>query len=305
MDFRKYSSVLITGGRGFIGRALVRELRRTECRVISVDQAPAPTTLESSAEEINLDITDATQLGNTFASREIEAIIHLAAMLPTAAQSDPERATRVNVDGSLNLLEIARRFGVRRFILGSSLSVYGTCAANRCVSEQDRPAPEDVYGAAKHYVEHIGEAYRSRDELEFVSLRIGRVVGPGAHSTSSAWRSQIFEFLQAKSPAQIELPYAASERLLVVYVEDAARALMRLLLSPRPVHSVYNAPCEGVLVGELKHQVERLNSNITVNLGSSPSKGNPQRLDTSRFQTEFAFHALPLIERLKHAANTF
>lgn len=303
MDFRKYSSVLITGGRGFIGRAVVRELSCTGNRVVSLDQSPPLTTPQSDAEEITLDITDAAQLRRTLASRDIAAIVHLAAVLPTAARKNPEQATRVNVDGSLNVLEMARLFGARRFIFGSSLSVYGSWAANRRISETDRPAPEDLYGSAKNYVERLGEAYRDRDGLEFISLRIGRVVGPGAHSTSSAWRSQIFELLGTKSAVRIELPYAGSEILLVAHVEDVARALVTLLLAPRPQHSVYNLPCEGLLVDELKLQVQSLNPNISVTVGNSLAEGNPRQLDASRLQSEFNFRALPLHDWLRSTAT--
>jgi nucleoside-diphosphate-sugar epimerase len=303
MDSRKYNFVLITGGRGFIGRAVVRELRRTGYAVISLDQTPAPSTRQSDFEEISLDITDSAQLKRIFASRNIAGIIHLAAILPTAARSDPERATNVNIGGSLNLLEMARNFRVRRLIFGSSLSVYGSRAANRRVSEEDRPAPEDLYGAAKNYVEQLGDAYRIRDGVEFVSLRIGRVVGPGAHSTSSAWRSQIFELLGTKSVARIDLPYRGSESLLVVHVDDLARALVTLLLAEQPRHPFYNVPCEAVLVNELKRAIESLNPNITVTLGNSLANGNPRLLDATRFQSEFNFRALPLHEQLRNAAG--
>jgi nucleoside-diphosphate-sugar epimerase len=302
MDFRKHSSVLITGGRGFIGRAVVRELRRTGYAVVSLDQTPPPKTPQSDAEEIALDIADAAQLRRSLASRDIAGIVHLAAILPTAAQRDPEQAQRVNIDGSLNVLEVARQWGARRFIFGSSLSVYGTCAASRCVSEEDRPAPEDLYGASKNYVEQLGEAYRNLHGVEFVSLRIGRVVGPGAHSTSSAWRSQIFELLGTKSAARIEVPYPGSEGILVAHVEDVARALATLLLAPHPRYSVYNLPCEALLASELKLQVESLNPNITVTLGNSLAKGNPRLLDATRFHNEFDFRALPLHQQLRNAA---
>jgi nucleoside-diphosphate-sugar epimerase len=305
MDFCKYSSVLITGGRGFIGRAVVRELRHRGRAAISLDQTVAPSTQQSDVEEITVDITDAAQLRENVESRDIAAIVHLAAILPTAAQRDPERATRVNIDGSLNMLDVAREFGVKRFIFGSSLSVYGSCGVDHRVSEEDSPAPEDLYGSAKNYVEQLGEAYRNRDGMGFVSLRIGRVVGPDARSASSAWRSQIFELLGTKSAARIELPYLGSESLLVAHVEDVARALVTLLLAPHPQHSIYNLPCEAILVNELKLQVESLNLKITFALGEALARGNPRLLDASRFQSEFNFRALPLREWLRNAATGF
>jgi nucleoside-diphosphate-sugar epimerase len=303
MDFGKYSSVLITGGRGFIGSAVVRELRRAAHAVVSLDQTRLPQRQNPIAKR-SRSTSQMPRSSGEYSHRVTFQGLSTWRRFATAAQSDPELATRVNIDGSLNLLEMARQFGVRRFIFGSSLSVYGSCAANRRVSEEDRPAPDDLYGAAKNYVEQLGDAYRSRDGVEFVSLRIGRAVGPGAHSTSSAWRSQIFELLGTKSAARIELPYRGSESLLVVHVDDVARALATLLFAPHPRYPVYNVPCEAVLVNELKREIESLNPNLTVTQGNSLAKGNPRLLDASRFQSEFNFRALPSPEQLRNVATS-
>jgi nucleoside-diphosphate-sugar epimerase len=138
--------------------------------------------------------------------------------------------------------------------------------------------------------------------LEFVSLRIGRVVGAGAQSASSAWRSQIFEFLDRNRPAEIHLPYVGSERFLLVHVEDVAKMLVALVQAPRLLHSVYNAVCESTSVGDLKREVEALNPKITVALGHSQALGNPRRLDSSRFQREFGVSPLSIPEQLRGAA---
>jgi UDP-glucose 4-epimerase len=305
MDAGKDRSVMVTGGRGFIGRAAGKLLQREGYRVVSIDQS-APATTENDCEskrEILCDIADVAQLLRVFENEGIAGVIHLAAVLPTAAQQNPLRATQVNVDGSLNLLEMAQRFGVRRVVFGSSLSVYGTCGAEQIVSEKDRGAPEDLYGAAKLYVERLGETYRQCHGLEFVSLRIGRVVGVGSRSTSSAWRSEIFEFLGVQHPVEITLPYVGAERLLMVHVDDVARMLVALFKGTRPEHSVYNAPCESMVVDDLKREVERLNSNIKMRLGKSYAKGNPRLLDARRFQSEFDFRTTGIVEQLRSAAN--
>jgi nucleoside-diphosphate-sugar epimerase len=181
--------------------------------------------------------------------------------------------------------------------------VYGTCPFDQVVSEADRAAPEDLYGAAKVYVEQLGEAYRQSCGMEFVSLRIGRVVGPGANSVSSAWRSQIFEFLGATRPEEIEVPYASSERVLAVHVEDVAKMLVALLEAARPGHAVYNAVCESVVVGALKRTVESLNANLQVKLGGEAVVGNPRRLDSSRFAGEFGFGTEPVFEQMTRASR--
>ena len=300
---REKNSILVTGGRGFIGRALVKLIQRTGFNVISLDQNPIAVTTEKDCGEIQCDLTDTARLRSVFEGQRIRKIVHLAAILPTAAQRNPLRATEVNVEGSLNLLELAREFNVHRFVFGSSLSVYGTYPADRTVSEVDRPAPEDLYGAAKLYVEQLGQAYGECHGLEFASLRIGRVVGPGAHSVSSAWRSEIFELLKVDYPAEISLPYLASEHLLVLHVDDLAVMLLSLVRAPSVAHAVYNAPCKSLLVGDLKRVVEDLNSNITVKLGDGMPAGNPRMLDASRFQNEFHFESASIFDRLRKAAE--
>lgn len=297
MDDRNNSSVLVTGGRGFIGRAVVSLLRREGYRVSSLDQSAAFST-DERLREVVCDISDASQLRRVFEVERIAGIIHLAAILPTVAQREPSRTTQVNVVGSLNLMEVARHFGVSRIVFGSSVSVYGTCPDGQIMSELDRAAPEDVYGAAKLYVEQVGEAYRGSG-FEFVSLRIARVVGLGAQSVTSAWRSQIFERLGATEPTEIELPYVGSERVLVAHVDDVAQMLVTLLEAPQPSHSVYNAICESIVVDDLKCAVEGLNPHIRVRLGGARVVGNPRLLDCRRFAEEFGFRTMPIFERLR------
>jgi UDP-glucose 4-epimerase len=303
VDFEGDNSVLVTGGRGFIGRAAAKLLQRSGIKVVSLDRNGVESTDGELCRQVQCDLADARQLKRIFEKEPIQGIIHLAAILPTAAQRSPLLATQVNVLGSLHLLEMARQFGVERVVFGSSLSIYGTYAAEHTVSELDRAAPEDLYGAAKLYVEQLGQAYRDCHGLDFVSLRIGRVVGPGAQSVSSPWRSEIFELFRASRPAEIRLPYGSSERILVLHIDDLAAMLLALLRASRPAYSVYNAPCQSVVVEDLKRVVETLNSNITVCLGDAHALGNPQALDCSRFQSEFNLETVAIFDRIRKAAG--
>ena len=305
MGNRQDKAVLVTGGRGFVGRAAGKLLRREGYEVVSLDCSPVLTdSTEGNSGEVQCDITDAAALQSVFESRPIEAIIHMAAILPTVAQREPVRASQVNVQGSLNLLEMARSFGIRRFVFGSSVSIYGSRPSDHLVSEQDRTAPEDLYGAAKLYVEQLGQSYRDCHGLEFVSLRIVRVLGPGSNSKTSAWRSEIFEMLSAKEPVEISIPYAASERVLVAHVDEVAQMIVTLLRAKRLQYSLYNTPCESLLVEELKAGVERLNPNVHVRLGESPMKGNPCRLNASRFEREFGFKSKTIFDWLRQSRSS-
>jgi nucleoside-diphosphate-sugar epimerase len=181
--------------------------------------------------------------------------------------------------------------------------VYGTRPADQLIWETDQAAPEDLYGAAKVYVEQLGAAYRQHFGLEFVSLRIGRVVGPGARSVSSAWRSEIFEFLGTTNATEIALPYVGSERILLAHLDDVARMLAALLDAACPAHAIYNAVCESVVVDDLRRELERLNPMLSVKLGATNALGNPRQIDATRFRQEFGIQTSPIFEHLKAAAE--
>jgi nucleoside-diphosphate-sugar epimerase len=296
-------SVLVTGGRGFIGRAVVKLLRCSGYPVISLDRSAAPANELRGWLEVEGDLTEAPRFRSVVRAHRIHSIIHLAAILPTAAHLDPLTAFEINFNGGMTVLAEARSLGVHRLVFGSSLSVYGTYPAGRVVSETDDAKPHDSYGTAKKFLEGHGLASRERGEMDFASLRIGRVVGEGSNSVTSAWRSEIFELLKSEQPAEIFIPYRASEKILVVHVEDLAAMLVALVAATKTDHAIYNAPCESILVGDLKRVVESLNPNLTVKLGDGRPIGNPQMLDFSRFQKEFAVETIPIFDRLRKAAG--
>ena len=92
--------------------------------------------------------------------------------------------------------------------------------------------------------------------IEFVALRIARVVGPGIKKSSSPWRAQMFE---AASPAQcISIPFAPDAELSLAHVEDVARMLISLAEAPTFRHSVYNSPAEIWTAHQVKELIERV-----------------------------------------------
>jgi nucleoside-diphosphate-sugar epimerase len=257
----------------------------------------------SEADAVQLvDIRDAAHLEHVFRERPVRRIVHLASLLNTASRLDPQPATEVNIGGSLNLLEFARRYAVEQLVYASSISVYGT-RGPEAVKESDPVAPQDLYGAAKCYVELLGEAYHRLHRVGFVALRIATVVGAGAKGTASPWRSQIFEALKVAVETEIAIPYCGEEVLPLVHADDVAEMLVTLATAEQAAGSIYNSPAEAVRMSELQTWVESANPRIKIALGTQEVCGFPRGVDGSRFEREFGFGRQTIKERLEQAAR--
>jgi UDP-glucose 4-epimerase len=282
-------AILVTGACGQIGRAVSHILRNTGRQILQVDVER-----DITPDVLVCDLRSKDELSGLFNGHSIRAVIHLAGVLPSAFQSDLFDAAHVNISGSLELMRQAAEARVNRFVFASSMSVYGTAATHRPLTEDDPKVPDDPYGASKRVVELIGETLRNRTTLQFVSLRIARVVGPGIRKTSSPWRSQIFEW--PPQLTSIRIPYSPEATLSLVHVEDVARMLITLADAAATNSIFYNTPAEIWTADQLKRVIEELRG-IAVELEQGGSHGGPL-CEGSRFVREFGFRLRGLRDHL-------
>jgi UDP-glucuronate 4-epimerase len=184
-------NVLITGGAGFIGSHLVdRLLAEGGWRVTVVDDfndfyAPsikcenvAAHLSNSQYKLVETDIRDSQALEKAFADTNYDCIVHLAARAGVRPSlSEPQLYVETNINGTMNLLELARKNAVRQFVFGSSSSVYGV---NRKVPfSEDDPIfnPISPYAATKAAGELICHTYAHLYDLRIVCLRFFTVYG--------------------------------------------------------------------------------------------------------------------------------
>ena len=281
--------MLVTGANGHIGWNLCCRLRAAGRDVLAVDIQP------DAQRDIELcDIRRNDNLAQVFESCPLGTVIHLAGVLPTAFRADPIAGAEVNLTGTLALLRQAARHRVRRFVFGSSLSVYGRSDTARPLTERDRAAPDEPYGAAKRMVELIGEGFAARSDLQFAALRIARVVGPGARNTASRWRSQAFEAPDSAGDCAITIPFTPAARLSLVHVDEVARMLMILSEAPDLPHVVYNSPAETWETQALAQLVQETKG-VRVEMGEAD--GGPIS-DGSLFTKDFAFRLQGLADHL-------
>lgn len=286
-------TILVTGACGHIGRELCSVLRGAGRELLGVDSHQ-----DNAREALACDLRSQSDLSRLFRSHPIRVVVHLAAVLPSAFQAHPLTGADVNLRGSCELLRQAAAAHIKRFIFASSMSVYGSLPTDRPVTEEDRAAPDEPYGASKLAVELIGQTLGTVKTFEFVALRIARVVGPGIKKTSSPWRFQIFE---ARRQDSVCLPFAPEAVLSLVHVQDVAQMLFTLAETAEMSTFVYNTPVEVWEARRLKEVIEDLRG-IRVELGPEGCHGGPI-CNGSRFAREFGFQLRGLRERLSSRAD--
>lgn len=186
-----FMKILVTGGAGFIGSHLVKRLIEEEHKIVVVDnfndyydpllkEKRIKIFLKGLKFKIyRIDISDYKKLERVFRENKFDKIVHLAAQAGVRySLTHPHVYLRSNVDGTLNLLELAKKYKVKDFIYASSSSVYG---GNKKIlfSEKDRvDNPISLYAATKKADELMAYTYHYLYGLNCVGLRFFTVYGP-------------------------------------------------------------------------------------------------------------------------------
>ena len=183
--------ILVTGGAGFIGSHLVdRLLAEKDWHVTVVDDFNdfyAPSVKRNNVREherspnyrlYEADIRDRVRLDALFEDQRFDCIVHLAARAGVRPSlTDPMLYTETNINGTLNLLELARQHNVKQFVFGSSSSVYGVNAKVPFSEDDPIRQPISPYAATKAAGELICHTYSHLYRIRCVCLRFFTVYG--------------------------------------------------------------------------------------------------------------------------------
>ena len=226
---------VVTGGCGFVGDHVVGRLLEAGHEVVVVDNRLGRA--RPDADYLRTDILDLQSL--TEALDGADAVFHLAAMADVdKILADPVRATRVNVEGTANVLEAARRAGASRFVLASTVWVYGAAPDGEGAIPEETPlspmAANHVYTAQKIAGEMLAQSYKVLYDLDFTVLRYGLPYGPGMRD-----ELVIARFVQqALAGKPLTLAGDGSQFRYYVYVGDLADAHVRAIERPAAANRV-------------------------------------------------------------------
>jgi UDP-glucose 4-epimerase len=217
--------IAVTGGCGFIGSHVVDHLVRAGHDVVVLDVGNR--WLNPDAEYLHADLFD--EAASQAAMTGADAVFHLAgASDVNDVAADPVRAVRLNVEGTARVLDAARHAGVGRFVLASTVWVYGAAIGRGELTEDapiDLRSPGHVYVATKLAAELLVHSYREMYGQHFTILRYGIPYGPRMREALVVAR-----FVRAaRADRPITIAGTGEQQRNYVYVEDLADAHVRAL----------------------------------------------------------------------------
>jgi len=270
---------LVTGGLGFIGSQVAARLLEDGHRVTVLDNHASPVVADvSGAGVITADVTDA---GATEALDvpPADCVLHLGGPSSGPASArDPVGTMAASYAGTLNVLELSRRLGVRRFVYASSMTVYGD-VEQVPVTEETPCQPRSHYGIAKFACERLVELQCRQNGVGYNSLRVFNVYGPGQDlSRTDQGLVSIFLAMLLKGPDIVSKGTLDRVRD-VVHIDDVVEAFVRCAASANVDGPLNVASGSGITIGELiAEMADELG--LTKRLNVTVADGTPGDIQT-------------------------
>jgi threonine 3-dehydrogenase len=311
--------VLVTGANGEIGRSLLQTLaRHGGYDAVTLDLTPLPDSMRSLvAASYAGNIMDRYLLDQLAAHHEVDMVFHLAALLSTRGERDPELAHQVNVEGTLNVLRMAQNQSSRlgrpvRFVFPSSIAVYGlpSVAEKHAVGrvrEEQWNVPITMYGCNKLYCEHLGRyftfharqlgALSTAARLDFRSLRFPGLIS--ADTVPTGGTSDFGpEMIHAAAKGEPYKCFVEPEaKIPFMAMPDAVLAMMQLARADREslTTCVYNIGAFSVSAGEIAKRVQGAFRDAKIAYEPDPVRAKivaswPEDLDDSLARKDFGWH---------------
>ena len=297
----KNKTLLITGANGEVGHGLIDAMYQQDATIIAVDvRDPDPAIRDKVSEYIVGDITDINLLRHLHDDYEIDVIYHMAALLSTSAEKQPMKAHAVNVQGTLNLLDMARAEAESNgrdviFMFPSSIAVYGVPGLHAKaqfprIRETQYLEPITMYGVTKLHGEHLGRYFAQHHgqmsnvergpRIDFRGVRFPGLISATtlpSGGTSDYGPEMLHHAAQGKDYVSFVRPDTA---IPFMTMSDAVKALLQLTNAPRNRLSrhIYNITSFSLSAAEIAERV--LETFPSVSITYEPTPGRQRIVDS-------------------------
>jgi nucleoside-diphosphate-sugar epimerase len=243
-------TTLVTGGTGFVASNIVRTLAEQGEQVVSFDLNPPSDLLRTYIKPwakrvtfIQGDLLNQDELDGVL-EHDIKRIVHAAVftgLFPNIEVGRSRDIVAINVMGTTNVLEVARKLSVQRFLYVSSVAVYGDYQPDKVLTEESIMLPRTLYAVTKHASELLTRRYGELHSFPTVSVRLSAPYGPMERVTShranqsllKEWTGNIIR----REPIKVG---NRSLKRVFSYVLDIAGGICAVLNAPSLSYDVYN-----------------------------------------------------------------
>ncbi|MGH9745105.1 MAG: NAD-dependent epimerase/dehydratase family protein [Candidatus Acidiferrales bacterium] len=309
---------LVTGGMGFIGQSVVRNLLARKIPVVAADQSADPEALATlrnaaagtgaSLESVSMDVGDFRDVMSVFHKHpDITHTIHLAYVMGPLVDENTALSTRVNILGMTHMFEAAVHKKLARLVFTSSETVHGPSQkpyGDRPVVEDDFCDPAThtfTYAVMKLLNEHMGRRYVERQAANIVCTRPPVVFGHGRKRSAVMWAEHF-----ASKPAvgePVTLPFSPETHDTWIYKDDCAEQLVRLALKPKLSHFAYNNGGHCVSAAQIAQIVKKWIPGAQISFTTGPGTPLIDNQDGARLIREIDFRPAPLEEGVRAHIN--
>lgn len=270
MTRRFMKRILVTGATGQIGSELVPELRRIyggENVVVGVHRRPPSEDLKESGPFEKVDVTDKESIEKAVEKYNIDTIYHMAAVLSAVGEKNPWVAWDVNINGTYNVLEIAREHDLFRVFHPSSIAVFGPETPRENTPQETVLKPRTMYGLTKVANELLDNYYFEKFGLDVRGVRYPGIISsktlPGGGTTDYA----VEIFYEAIKHEHYTCFLREDTVLPMMYMPDCIKAtldLMNVDLSKLQHHADFNLAAMSFSPREIAEEIRKHIPNFTI-----------------------------------------
>lgn len=260
---KEIRNILVTGSCGQIGSELTNELRERygNKNVIATDILPSQS-IEPGSTELyhSVNVIDIIALEKIIADYNIDTIFHMAAILSANGEKNPQHCWNVNMNGTINILELGVKYDMTRIIIPSSIAVWGNGVQIENTPQDSILQPTSMYGVTKVCGELISDYYVQRFGLDVRGLRYPGIIShqtlPGGGTTDYA----VSIYYDAIDRGEYTCFVKEDTRLPMMYMPDTINGTIKLAeaeLSKLKHHSNFNLNSMSFDVSELAESINK------------------------------------------------